>query len=172
MKKTFLIPLLLTFLAGCATNPYNSYYHSNHKNQPFLPEGSSVDVVQIPDEQFHSTIANMKAQGWVCVGCSDFKYNGGLPPQELLIEQANRVKSDKVVLVSKIVGVQTVMALPKIQPSQTYTTTETGNFNYGLNYGNYSGTSTTTTPMQVGVQYVPCHIDIYEIGASFWRRPQ
>ncbi len=172
MRKAFFIPLLLMVLAGCATNPYNAYYHSNNKPQTFLPPGNDVNVVQIRDEQFHETIADMKAQSWVCVGSSDFKYRGGLPPQELLIEQAKRLDSDKVVLVSKIVGVQTVMAVPTITPSQTYTTTENGNFNSGLNYGSYSGTSTTTTPMQVGVQYVPCNIDIYEVGASFWRRPQ
>jgi len=158
-------------LAGCATNPYSAYYHSNHKTQQFLPAGNDVDVLQIRDEQFHQTIADMKAQGWVCVGCSDFKYRGGLPPQELLLNQAKQLNSDKVVLVSKIVGVQNVMAVPTIQPSRTYTTTETGNFNYGSTFGNYSGTATTTTPMQVGVQYVPCNIDIYEVGASFWRRP-
>lgn len=172
MRKAFFIPLLLIVLAGCATNPYSACYHSNNKSQTFLPPGNDVDVMQIRDEQFHETIADMKTQGWVCVGSSDFKYRGGLPPQELLIEQAKRLNSDKVVLVSKIAGVQTVMAVPTITPSQTYTTTENGNFNSGLNYGNYSGTSTTTTPMQVGVQYVPCNIGIYEVGASFWRRPQ
>ena len=166
------ICILGVLFVGCATNPYNAYYHSNHKTQTFLPAGNDVDVLQIRDEQFHATIADMKAQGWVCVGSSDFNYSGGLPPEELLIAQAHHLGSDKVVLVSKIIGVQTVMAVPTVQPSQTFTTTETGEFNSGLNYGNYSGTSTTTTPMQVGVQYVPCNIDMYEVGASFWRRPQ
>jgi hypothetical protein len=164
--------IVVGFLTGCATNPYSAYYHSNHKTESFLPAGSDVTVEQIHDAQFHAKIADMKAQGWVCVGCSDFNYRAGLPPQELVIEQARRVGSDKVVLVSKIVGVQTVMALPTIQPSRTYTTTETGGFYSGANYGSYSGTATTTTPMQVGVQYVPCNIPVYEVGASFWRRPQ
>lgn len=158
-------------MTGCIGNPYSTYYHSNHKTQTFLPAKQDVLIVQIPDEKFHEAMTDIQAHNMVCIGYSDFNYRGGLPPEESLIEQARKINCDKVLLVSKIIGVQTVVAVPVIDPGQTYTTTENGTFNSGWNYGNYSGTSTTTTPWSVGVQYVPTHIDIYEVGASFWRKP-
>lgn len=168
LVSIFTICLLMT---GCIGNPYSAYFRSNHKTQTFLPANGDVDIVQIPDDQFHETVSEIKDAGWICIGNSVFTSRRGIPSQDLLLEQAQKLDCDKVLLVSKIIGVQTVAAVPVIDPGQTYTTTENGTFNSGWNYGNYSGTSTTTTPWSVGVQYVPTHIDTYEVGASFWRKP-
>lgn len=174
MNITPIIVFVLAGLisSGCATNPYSTYYRSNHKTQAFLPPTGHVEVSQIDDGQFKSTVAYLKALGWVCVGSSDFTAKGGFPPETLVIQQAQHVSSDKVVVVGKIIGKQTIMAVPTFQPGQTVTTEESGNFISGLGDGYYSGTATTTTSPQFGVQYVPCDIDIYEVGASFWRMPR
>ena len=179
MRASILLAALLgvSFLTGCATNPYARFYQ-NYTNQwpvavqqRLLPHSGEPRIIATSD--FRTDGRHLQEQGYVPIGIAAF--SGGLVGQQQLMWQAKAVSADIVLYSTQFSHTEAgVMALPLYQAGQTYTTQTYGTANAygsgGYAYGNYSGTSTTTTPGTFSTQYVPYSRQVYEQGALFWRR--
>jgi serine protease Do len=167
----------ISFLTGCATNPYAQFYQSYTNQWPvavqqrLLPHSGEPQI--IASSNLREDGRHLQEQGYIPIGISAF--SGGMVGQQQLIWQAKAVSADAVLYSSQFSRTESgVMPLLSYQPGQTYTTQTYGTANAygsgGYAYGNYSGTSTTTTPGTLGTQYVPYLRQVYDQGAIFWRR--
>jgi len=183
MRASILLAALLgvSFLTGCASNPYAKFYQSYTNQWPvalqqrLLPHSGEPQIIATSD--FRTDGRHLQEQGYIPVGISAFR--GTLFGQRPLVSQAKAVSADVVLYSMQFSHTESgVMALPSYQPGQTYTTQTYGTVNanaygsggYAYGYGNYSGSSTTTTPGTFSTQYVPYSRQIYEQGAIYWRR--
>jgi len=179
MRASILLAALLgvSFLTGCATNPYARFYQSYTNQWPvalqqrLLPPSGEPRILASAD--LRADGHHLQEQGYAPIGISAF--SGGLVGEQQVMWQAKAVSADVVLYSTQFSHTEAgVMALPSYQAGQTYTTQTYGTANAygsgGYAYGNYSGTSTTTTPGTFGTQYVPYSRQVYEQGAIFWRR--
>lgn len=171
------------FLTGCASNPFTQFYQSYTnqlsvtEQQRFLPSVANPQVMNVQPQNYHGEGRRLQERYFICIGSASFR--GGVPTQKQLVEQAKTVGADVVVFASQYSHTeQGVMPMLNYQPGQTYNTTEYGTANasvygsggYASGSATYSGHSTTTTPGTFDTQYVPYQRQVYDYGASFWRR--
>jgi len=180
-----LLPLVcaVTLLSGCATNPFGQFYQSYTNGMPatvqqrLLPSAPQPQIISAAPQNHKDEGRRLEERGFICIGFSGFV--GGAPTQSQLIEQAKKVGADVVIHTSAYSHTeQGVRPLFTYQPGQTYTTTHYGTANanvygsggYAYGSGTYSGTSTTTTPGTLQTDYIPYQRQVYQHGASYWRR--
>ena len=177
MKTSFLVSLTTAcMLIGCATNPFGQFYQNYTDQMPLalqqrlLPSRPNPQILAVSAQDFHDAGQRLEEQGLICIGFAGF--SGGAPTQRQLIGQAKLVNADEVIFSSEfshtLEGVRPVFSY---QTGQTYTTQESGTVmanSYGG--GTYFGQSTTITPGQLHTDYVPYQQQVYNYGASFWRR--
>jgi hypothetical protein len=183
MKASILFAALLGvgFLTGCATNPYAQFYQSTTNQWPpsvqqrLLPHSGEPRLVA--SSNLREDGRRLQEQGFAPIGVASFR--GGLAGQQQLIWQARQVGADVVLFTSQFSHTESGVApVLSYQPGQTYNTQTyvtvnanaygSGGFAYGS--GTYSGYSTTTTPGTFSTQYVPYSRQVYDQGATFWRR--
>jgi len=159
-----LLVLALVVLAGCA-DPHKKFYQPVSGASQFAaaPAGGPELVSGSGDPIRNSLI--MYERGFIPVGYSCFV--GRAASAEEALEQGAAVGARLVVVSGKFAGRRTGY-LPLSTPS-TATTYSSGAVNaYGTGgyaYGNYSGTSTTTSYQ---TSYIPYQVDQYDQTAVFY----
>jgi serine protease Do len=183
MQIFFLLVCAVALFSGCASNPFTQFYQSYTNGMPatvqqrLLPSVSQPQVISAVPQNHERESRRLVERGFICIGFSGFV--GGAPTQKQLVEHAKNVGADIVIHCSEYSYTeQGVRPIFKYQPGQTYTTTQYGTANanvYGggiSTYGSttYSGASTTTTQGTSTTEYVPYRRQVYQYGASYWRR--
>jgi len=182
-RTTLLFPFLGIILCAC-TNPFTQFYVDGTRgvdpatlanrlepfsNNPQIFTGSNDPMT---DSQ------HMLEKGYTLLGYSDFNDSKNVT-QKQMMDQATNVGADMVIFYSKFSHTETgVAAFPVFTPGTTSTTNSFGQSTanaYGTGgtataQGTYSGTSTTQTPGTFSTSYVPYQRQVYEYGASFWRK--
>jgi len=186
-----LVLLLCLGLAGCATNPYQKFYHDatggadvtklkQFETPPDVPKLYTGNNVQ-EDAQ------RMAEDGYTLLGYSSF--NGATINQNVVIDEGKKVHSAVILVYSKYTNTLSGQMPLLVPDNKVITTNSSGTANYtgngsfsGINYGTgnrYSGTSNmygtanayghaTTTVYGTQTMYVPYNINRYDYLASFW----
>lgn len=181
--KALLLALLMSFLAGCVTNPYAQFYSDFTKQMPverrqrLLPPEGEAQIISAPLAKHREEGQRIQERGYAVIG--EARFRGGQPTNQQLIQQAKAVGAEIVLSSGEFSHTEHGVApIITYQPGTTATTRHSGTVNatsYGRSgptYGsaNYSGSSTTTTQGTFDTQYVPYQNQVYEFWASFWRR--
>ena len=179
-----LLPLMLVgTLVGCASNPFSEYYRDYTKQFPpgfegrLLPPTTEPRVISVSLENHREEARRLQENRYVAIGEASFR--GGAPTKKQLSQHAREVAAEVVLFSSEFShteeGIEPILTY---EPGTSSTTTQYGTVNanaygsggYAYASGNYSGTSTTTTPGKLQTRYVPYQRQVYDYGATFWRR--
>lgn len=185
MKKalTILCAIIVSvFLGGCA-NDFAKFYQDKTVGVPpdilarrLQPYSGTTQIFSTQDPQKDAEQAMRR--GYILLGVSSFQGSSRVT-QDMLMNQAQAVGADMVLYRSQYQGSEQVaMPFMSYQPGQTATTYSSGTMNanaygssgYAQGTGNYSGTSTTTTPGTYSTTVVPVTRHNYAHEASFWRK--
>lgn len=172
---------LLLLLAGCYSNPYDQFYQAKPDqadNRLYQKFSGTTQYVSADTEQIGAAVDDYRKHGYRLLGYSSFEA-GNDDYSASLKSKAKEVGADVVILSSKFAKtVSGTMPLVQFHPGQMSTTHAQGTVNasaYGRGgsayaTGNYSGTSTTTTPWSTSVNYVPYSADRYSFVAAYLRK--
>ena len=178
-----LLPLIYaaTLFTGCATNPYSKFYQSYRipvaVQQRLLPSAAEPRIISASSQSHRAESRHLEEKGFICVGFSGFV--GGVVNKRQIIKQAEKVEADTVIQTSEYSHTeQGVRPVFTYQPGQTYMSTYNGTVNanvyggggYAYGSGTYSGTSITTSSGSGRMDYVPYQKQVFQNGASYWRR--
>jgi hypothetical protein len=181
LKTQFLRLLALcavVSLTGCATQPngFSQFYQDRASGiTNFEPYSGSSKIILTSDTT--NDTKDLFRKGYILIGSSDFQ--GPAQSDGSLISQAREVLADVVLLSYTYLGsVQAAVPWIQYNPGQTYTTTSSGTVTAstwgsgGVAYGagNYSGTSTTTSPGTFSTQVIPITVHRYEYHVGFFRK--
>src|SRR6266540_6763261 len=168
--------ILLMVAAGCASNPYRTYFHSTYDYgaNGLMPWSGRVEVVEPLDIQ--DKARELRRRGFRVVGSSQFE-TGEAVTTDQIIEVGRAVQADIVVHAGEFKGTRTgTMSIPTYQPGRS-TTTQGGGVAtvYGPGGGyqgsiNYSGQARTVEDGSWSSTEVPVTVDRYAHIAVFWRK--
>ena len=168
-------------LSGCVNN-FSKFYQD--RSGVFLANPSSHLEPYSGTTQIFTTndpvrdMGDLRRRGYVLLGESSFVATQAVTMDQLKA-QAKDVGADIVLYRTEYEGsVEAAMPLIHYQPGQTSTTYSSGTTNasiYGTGgtaygTGNYSGTSTTTTPGTYSTTMVPVTLQRNSHDALFWRK--
>jgi hypothetical protein len=171
--------LALVNLTGCVTtqNGFTQFYQDQAgAGITNLLAYSGTTKIFTPSNPTND-LKELYRNGFVLIGQSAFQG----PPQAdgALMTQAKKVGADVVLFSSAYLGSEQT-SVPWIQynPGQTYTTRSSGvvtanawgSGGYAYGTGNYSGTSTTTTPGTFSTQVIPVTVHRFAYQAAFFRK--
>jgi hypothetical protein len=182
--KTVLVAIgVASLLSGCATNDFTKFYQDRTAgipqdtlNRQLQPYSGTTQVFTIGDS--NKDMTELMRRGYVLLGESAFE-GAGRATADQLREQAKTVGADIVLVRDQYEGAeQATMPLLQYNPGQTSTTYSSGTANasvYGsggsaYGTGNYSGTSTTTSPGTFSTTMVPITLHRYSHNALYWRK--
>ena len=169
-NRLILVAALAFACNGCLTNYYEKYYvdtegrakiKSIHGNAP-------VELRTVTTED---DVLNMIEDGYVSIGYASF--NGPYTPMSLAVDTAEKHGAALALLDIRYKETKqytSVMFLPSTSTSYTYGSVNATAYGPGGTahaYGNYSGTTTTTTLNAVPVQR---NQDIYSHDAMFFKK--
>ena len=151
---------------GCVTtkNGFSEYYKDLSgaaitNLPPYSGETKIITASANPTNDLRDIFRN----NYFLIGFSSFQ--GPPQSQDMLLSHAKKIGADVVLLTSVYLGrQQTAVPFVQYHPGQTSTTTSSGTVNanvygsgggYAYGTGNYSGSSTTTSPGTFSTQVVP-----------------
>jgi serine protease Do len=174
--------LAAQLFVGCASpGAFGKFYTDTPQrigtnSSRLMPYSGNSQILQMANPD--ADIKRLYRQGYVMIGQSNFEISGNVD-QSALLAQAKKVGADIVLYRTDYLGSHPgVKPVLQYEPGQTYTTTSSGTVNataygsggYAYGTGNYSGTSTTTTPGTLYTQMVPVTLHRYAHHAIFWRK--
>lgn len=163
--KLLLAVVVVGALAGCAANPFSTYYTSvslgthvklislSKGSDPKLIDGGNIKLARI----------SMLEHGYVMIGYSYF--NDGVVSKRKALDQAKMVGASVVLLYSQYTNTKTSQ-IPLTLPSTQTTETSV----YGLIGSQpFFGQGTTTT-YNAHTIYIPESVQRYNYIATFWKK--
>jgi hypothetical protein len=177
---TLMAFVLVALFASCQ-NPYSRFYTNTipqDRERWLLPHTGETQFFSTSESERQTSIDGLIRQGYIVIGYASFEANAQ-DYTSALRAKAKEVQADIVLLDSSYAGTRSgVMPLVTYQPGQNSTTYSSGQVNtnvygsggYAQGTGNYSGTSTTTSPGTFNTQYVPYNVQRNNYGAVFFRK--
>ncbi|MHB8404362.1 MAG: PDZ domain-containing protein [Gammaproteobacteria bacterium] len=159
---TLLAIFVLTFLSGCATNPYVEYYHDNLRGKPLadipIVDSTPCNPQIYGSQNIKSDMHVLFEHNYLLIGAAVF--HGPPTDNSKAIEQAKSVGACIVLLHSDYMGTRTSY-IPWTTPNapQTSNTMITGDIN---------ATATTTTYGGARTTYIPYSVSRYTYRAGFF----
>jgi len=170
--------LSVVLFAGCVENGFKEFYQPTNlgpyaRFQPYSGSTQVYTSANLPADGDH-----LLQQGYLPLGQASFQ-TGRRTTLSQIQDQGKAVGADIVLWASADLGTEQA-AVPLLQyhpgttsMTNTYGTATAnayGSGGYATANGNYSGTSTTTTPGTFSTQMMPITIHRSAFGATFWRR--
>jgi membrane-associated protease RseP (regulator of RpoE activity) len=157
MRVAIFLCATACLLIGCATNPYQQYYHPvSGISEQLLAERRVAPPTAMP-ELYHSSQPNIDgpatlADGFVLIGTSTFKGPSG--SEDDALKQGKAVGADRVLIFSRYAGVVEKMA-PRSAPGTV------GHIAYG---------SSPSRPNSTRTIFEPTMFDRYDFAAAYFVR--